>query len=359
MEIILKTPNPYKGGLIGIAGQTFLLFLLSSLSISLILTGSLSAGIHKDVGTTGFSFLKLGVGARSVAMGGAATALADDPSAMYYNPAATIKLEDRQFLAGYHNYVLDIQSGFVAGTMPFWGDKSIGAFIDYMNYGDFTRTNSAGVVDPDDGEFSGGDFLLGINFSTPIPPFPALSAGINAKFMTEMADGYSSEAFAFDLGLYYEFRDSATTAGLAVTNLGWVLSGFSSGSEGEVKDDLPMALRLGVSHSLKELPLIAAIDGVYPNDNNPYINAGLEMYYFQPLYLRLGYSSFGENYKTESGGNALGGFSFGFGLDYREFQFSYGFVPYLDLGTSHRITVKWGIGNAASNSDNPGDMSDY
>lgn len=293
-----------------------------------------TGGIHKKAGTTGFPFLKLGVGARAVAMGGAFTAMADDPTTIYYNPAGTMNLEVRQFLAGYHNYILDIQSGFVAVTIPFTEGKSVGFFIDYLNFGDFTETNEHGEPT---GEFSGGDFLLGANFSTRL--YQELIAGINVKFMSETAAGYSAEALAADFGLYYKFRDTLTTVGFTVSNLGFVLSGFSSGSAGEHKDDLPFSIRAGVAHSLRELPVVAALDAVLPNDNDPYLNIGMEMYELEPLYLRLGYSTFGENYKTGSNDSALGGFSFGFGLDHKNYHIAYGFTPYLDLGTSHRVTV--------------------
>ena len=285
--------------------------------------------INKRAGTTGFSFLKLGVGAKAVAMGGAFAAVADDPTAIYYNPAGTVRLEGRQLLAEYHNYVLDIQSGFVAYTAPLMDKYGFGAFIDYLNFGDFVRTNSSGQ---EMGEFSGGDFLFGLNFSTRITP--ALAAGVNVKYIHETADTYGSDALAADLGLHMKFGDSLTTAGLTFYNLGTVISGYS-----DHKDKLPMGVRGGVSHSLRELPLVIAIDGVMPNDNDPYINVGAEFYKFEPLYLRLGYSLFGENYKTGTDSNGLAGMSAGFGLSIKQYHISYAFMPYLDLGSSHRITI--------------------
>jgi hypothetical protein len=308
------------------------------LGVFFLAAPGISGSINKGAGTTGFPFLKLGVGAKAVAMGGAFTAVADDPAALYYNPAGTINMENKRFLADYHNYVLDIQSGFLAATMPVMEKRRLGLFIDYLNFGDFIETDEFGNIT---GDFSGGDFLIGANFASPV--YQSLTAGVNVKFISESAAGYSAEAFAADIGFYYRFGDSLTSVGMAVHNLGFVASGFSSGSNDEHKDDLPLNVRAGVAHSLRELPLLAALDLVFPNDNDIYINAGLEMYELQPLYLRLGYSSFGENYKTESNDSFFGGFSFGFGLDYKDFHIAYAFVPYLDLGTSHRVTITGGI----------------
>jgi hypothetical protein len=296
---------------------------------------STSKDINKNAGTTGFAFLKMGVGAKAVAMGGAHTAVADDPSGIYYNPAGTIHLEGQQFLAGYHNYVLDIQSGFLAYTRPLAAIWRLGLFVDYLNYGSFVRTDINGV--PMGDEFSGGDFLIGANISRIITS--GLSSGINVKYMREHADGYTADAVAVDLGLMMKFGDSLTTAGLTAYNLGGVISGFSDDN----KDKLPMGFRGGVSHSLRELPLIIAMDGVLPNDNDPYLNFGVEFYKIDPLFLRLGYSFFGENYKTGSGSDGLGGFAFGFGMDVKKYHISYAFTPFLDLGSSHRVTFSGGF----------------
>jgi len=316
------------------------LTVIAALAIIGLLALPVSAkNISSRAGTTGFSFLKLGVGAKAVAMGGAFTAIADDPSAVYYNPSGTIHLKRRELLAGYHNYVLDIQSGFIAYSQPLLEKYSLGFFIDYLNFGDFTQTNINGERI---GEFSGSDFLIGTNFSTKI--IPELAAGINFKYMHEGISGVDiqgessnpgADAIAFDLGFHFKMPDSLTTFGFMAYNLGGIISGYSANH----KDKLPMGVRLGLSHSLRELPLRMALDGVLPNDNDPYFNIGTEFYKFEPLYLRLGYSLFGENYKTGSNSDGWGGISAGFGLDIRDYHFAYAFMPYLDLGSSHRVTI--------------------
>lgn len=309
--------------------------LISATVIGLVLIfGAVAAArdINDKAGTTAFSFLKLGVGSKAVAMGGAFTGLADDPTTLYYNPAGTASLPGRQFLAGYHNYVQDIQSGFVAHTRPLMDGIAGGIFVSYLNFGDFTRMDINGMPQ---GEFSGGDFLIGLNAAGEVTP--GLAIGGNVKYMHEAADSYGSDAVAADLGVLFKFPDSLTKAGLTLYNLGGVISGYT-----DRKDKLPMGARIGLSHSLRELPLAIALDGVFPNDNSPYVNAGLEFSKIEPLYLRLGYSLFGENYKTGSSSDGWAGCALGFGLDVKQYHISYAFVPYLDLGSSHRITVSGG-----------------
>lgn len=318
----MKKSTIITSGRAGIAALVMAFVLLAA-------GGAAAKDINDKAGTTGFSFLKLGVGAKAVAMGGAFTAVADDPSTIYYNPAGTFFLPRRQVLAGYHNYVLDIQSGFLAHTRPIIDKLGGGAFIDYLNFGDFTRTDINGIPS---GEFSGGDFLIGVNASMLVNP--GLAVGLNVKYMHESADGYGADAVAADIGILYRLPDSLTTVGLSAYNLGGVVSGFT-----DHKDKLPLGVRAGAAHSLRELPLVVALDGVLPNDNDPYVNVGAEFYKFEPLYLRAGYSLFGENFKTGSSSDGWGGFSAGFGLDIRDYHISYAFMPYLDLGSSHRVTI--------------------
>ena len=53
----------------------------------LILLGAISLSAQTENASTGLAFLKLGVGGRAIGMGEAYSALSDDASGMYYNPA--------------------------------------------------------------------------------------------------------------------------------------------------------------------------------------------------------------------------------------------------------------------------------
>ena len=98
----------------------FLCVLLTPISV-------MCGEIHSDAGTSAFPFLKINIGARAIAMGGAATGLADDESALYYNPAGIVSFEEKRWIGGYHNYFVDMQSGFVGMIFPL-NDKSSMAY---------------------------------------------------------------------------------------------------------------------------------------------------------------------------------------------------------------------------------------
>ncbi|MBU0567282.1 hypothetical protein KJ693_09645 [bacterium] len=61
----------------------------------------LAQAVSAEPGATGASFLKIGVGARALGMGGAFVGLADDASALYWNPAGTSQLNQKELFFAY------------------------------------------------------------------------------------------------------------------------------------------------------------------------------------------------------------------------------------------------------------------
>jgi hypothetical protein len=62
---------------------------------------------HLWVGLSGFQFLKIGQGARAVAMGDAYTAVADDINAIYWNPAGLTAVRGTAWTANYTKWLVD------------------------------------------------------------------------------------------------------------------------------------------------------------------------------------------------------------------------------------------------------------
>lgn len=312
------------------------------LIISTALTADLFAqNINANAGTSAFPFLKINVAARPVSMGGAFTGLADDESALYYNPAGIAGVERPRQILDYHNYVADMQSGFVGYIRPVGFEKAIGIYASYLSFGDFVKTDEQGN---DLGEFGGGDFMLGVTYA--MKRGIHWSFGASAKFIYEKIDEFSATGVAVDLGAKYSSglerissRDGGYSFGIMVQNLGAQLS-----SLGEEKDDLPLLVRAGVAGQPRGLPVLLALDGILPTDNDIVVAIGAEYVELEPFFLRLGWNSFGDNFRLEDSGEGdLAGFSIGAGFVIREFQISYAFSPAADLGDSHRITLTGGL----------------
>ncbi|KAA3632453.1 MAG: hypothetical protein DWP97_10960 [Calditrichaeota bacterium] len=288
------------------------------------------SAVSSNVGTSSFPFLKINISARAVAMGGAFTGLADDESALYYNPAGIASFEQKRYILGYHNYFYDMQNGFVGIIKPAGNSNVYGLYIGYLNYGTFTETeeNTGNVL----GDFSGGDLVFAFSFAH--KKSHQLSFGGTAKFIYEKIQDYSATGAAVDLGIKYISDRGKFGAGLTIQNLGAQLSAL-----GEEKDKLPTAIRGGVSYKPKGLFMTLVSDVVLPFDNDPYIALGTDYHKFKPLFLRLGWNSFGSNYRTAESEDSWAGLSFGAGFEFRNMQLSYSFSPEADLGESHRITI--------------------
>jgi hypothetical protein len=299
--------------------------------ILLLLTAPLW-GTNSNVGTTAYPFLKIGVGSRANAMGGAFVGLSDDESALHFNPAGLLQLKNRHFITYYNNYISDIQSGFVGYIHPHTEKVTLGLSINYFNYGKMEETDEQGNRL---GSFSASDLCFAFSYAKKIKP--KLDFGANFKFIleNESAQGHTSDALALDLGGFYQHTDERTRLGAVVQNLGFQLKGFTESH----KDPLPTVIKLGISHSLKEIPLLIVGDLSFPFDNDIFFSLGGELTYFQPLFLRVGWTSFGENYKTDSDKDKWAGLSLGFGVHWRKYKFDYAFSSYADLGGIHRITI--------------------
>ena len=63
-------------------------------------------------GTVGGDFLKIGVGERAVGMGGAFSSIADNATAIYWNPAGLSQLTKRELSGMKLDYLLDIDCIF-------------------------------------------------------------------------------------------------------------------------------------------------------------------------------------------------------------------------------------------------------
>ena len=66
----------------------------------------------------GLYFLKLGIGARACAMGEAFTAIADDGSASYWNPAGLTQLDRKEIVALHVNLFADTTYDFLSYVHP-------------------------------------------------------------------------------------------------------------------------------------------------------------------------------------------------------------------------------------------------
>lgn len=304
-----------------------------------IVPESLADSFNDKVGTRAFPFLKRPIGARPTALAGAFTGLADDESAIFYNPAGVATLKGRRAFFDYQNYIAGINAGMFGYIHPLSEVNSIAGYINYINYGNFVRTDLSGA---ELGEFGGSSMVFGALFSR--KHSEKVTTGVTLKLIYSKLDTYTATGGAIDLGMRYVIKDRIPgferrgygSIGLAVQNLGVMASAYTVDAE---KDPLPIIIRGGVAGQPRGIPVILSGDVILPTDNDIFFALGAEFSDIQYLSLRLGWNSFAENYKTDFENSPITGFTFGVGFEFKKFKLDYSLTPMNDLGESHRVTV--------------------
>jgi hypothetical protein len=313
------------------AGPAAALSLLLALCCSGILRAAGFDGNH--AGTSAAQFLKVASGARGVALGEAFSALADDASALDWNPAGLIRIKSRSLTLMHSPYLASTYTDFFsyaerAGEAGAWGVS-----FKYMNYGKITETDTSGV---ETGDFNPYEICANVGFATYITGFnkdpeERFVLGATGKLVrSELRASDSTVSSDIGILLPYLFENRFILAMSAQNIMGTL-------RYDKEEYPLPLMLRLGSVTRINDNFLVTA-DIVGPRDNAPYVAMGGE------LAAGLGR---GAGFALRAGGNTravgdLRGFhnlTFGGGLKLGRYSIDYSFSPFGDLGTAHRISA--------------------
>ncbi len=288
--------------------------------------------IDPSAGTTGFDFLKITPTAREAAMGGTSIASAQSPMAFWFSPARALSAESPRAHVGYLNYVAGIHIGSAAYSQPVGTDKGIGFGLVYLNAGTMKRTNEHGE---ELGTF--GVSFADLNLSGAMKFGEALAVGVGVQGLYGSIDTFFAMGLAGNVGATYQLPVSGLTAGLAVKNLGAQLKAFGASTD-------PMPIDFGLGLGYRPNPsLVLALDVHKPIDNQVCVRAGIEGGIADILILRAGYSSDGIDLKAGGGSDILAGLSTGLGVRYRGYELDYCFIPMVELGVAHRISLAFSL----------------
>jgi hypothetical protein len=289
-------------------------------------------------GTTTAQFLELGAGARAAALGQAYTAVADEASAVYWNPAALTRVQGRSATLMHAAYVDSSFFDYAAYGQSLGKAGAFGAGLQYFSAGSLDQTDPTGT---DVGAFSPYDLALTASYAYMLHGFDFMSdlngfsVGLSGKYIQSRIVGLAATGAA-DLGLLSPaYLDGRLRAAFTLVNLGGKMK-FEQEAE-----PLPLALSAGSSFQITPRWLVA-LDARFPRDDRP--NAGLGTEYkvaaAGPWSLagRLGY-----NTQTVGSIDGLTGLSLGFGLGFGGASVDYAFVPMGGLGQAHRLSLTYGF----------------
>ncbi|HUT99792.1 MAG TPA: PorV/PorQ family protein [bacterium] len=292
-----------------------------------LLTAVAAMAAEEDAGTACFPFLRLGVGARSLALGEAFVADARDAEAAVLNPALLSKNRRHAVTFTHDEYLADLTFEFGAYAFPVAGGEagSIAVAARYISYGTLQGYDEYGVPTA---EFPAADLAAGVSYG--IELFQGFGAGATVNYIYSRIDDVNTSTVAFDLGLSYQPLN-ALRLGFTAANLGPDVKYVS------LESPLPVTLRLGAAGDVLDLPrhrVTLFADGVYPVYAKPYGAFGLEYTMFDLVSFRGGYRL----------GHDTATFSFGVGFQFALWEsvllnLDYAYADYGDLDATHLFTL--------------------
>ncbi|MFQ5709256.1 MAG: PorV/PorQ family protein [bacterium] len=311
-------------------------------------------------------FLLISPHARVAGMGEAFVGLADDVSAIYYNPAGLAFQQGKQFTSMYVKWLpqfnlSDLYYVFGAYRQSIEGLGTVAGDITFLNLGQQTRTNADGF---EEGTFNSSEWAITLSYATLLSK--TFGLGINFRFIrsnlsdrgagAELGSGKAS-AFAFDVGILKKnLIVNRLNFGLDISNVGPKISYIDDAQA----DPIPTNFRAGfayraVDQEFNKLTFVFDVNKLLVNrkddgtpdsvfkaffsswgNNDIILNLGGEYWYADLIALRAGYNH-------DPDGN-LKYLTFGAGLRYSIYQFDFSYITDKDSAVSNTIRFSLSVG---------------
>lgn len=261
-------------------------------------------------------------------MGGAYTALADDSSAVYWNPAGLAHLDKRELSVSHAELGLGTRENFLAYAHP-TQRGTFAAAATYLSHGTIDGRDAAGQptgrLQTWDAAFAGA-YSLKTRFT---------DLGASVKYIRSRIASSEAQGVAADLGA----RRALHGVGPGKLVLGAALRNMGPGLKYETqRNDLPLRLAGGVAYSFASGRTLAVDIETSPRKGGANAGFGGELNILEGVLVRLGYST--KNAAPDGAGfDFARGLTVGLGLDRAGFRFDYAAQAAGAQGAAHRFTL--------------------
>lgn len=274
------------------------------------------------------NFLKFGVGARAMGMGNSFVAIADDATAVYWNPAGLSQLQENQVFMSYANrFGAGVQDQSLGLALKWRKRINVGFAMARSSVGDIKHTTD-GVVDSRgrpliDGTFD--DAEVGLLFATGVQVHEIFSVGLTAKYMIH--DLYDKTATGMGIDIGWMFHPLNTLSfGLNAQNINRTRMKWTT--EQEHFDRIPANFKFGASADLLDSRMRVSADLNLPDFGSLGLNSGVEYSLTDYLVMR--------------GGMERAELATGATIQFERVHIDYAYRTQ-ELGDTHRFALSYGF----------------
>ena len=293
------------------------------------------------VGITTAEFLKIGVGARANAMAESFAAVADDASALFYNPAGITEFDKNQIAISHSTWFVGLQHDFIGGVYHLDKQNSVGISIISLQSDDMPVTTEFQPYGTG-AYFKYGDLAFAATYARKMTD--RFSFGVTVKYIDETLADLSMHGVLVDLGTYYWTGIGSTRFAVSVSNFGGQMapSGSVDLVDGTTVSTFqsfspPTIFRIGFAfepYQDKQNKLTASAQLNHPADNSENLAVGAEYSFDSMFFLRGGYKINVEEQSYSAGAGVRADMKFAL------VSFDYAFTPYQRLGDVHRFSLE-------------------
>jgi tetratricopeptide (TPR) repeat protein len=262
--------------------------------------------------------------ARPAALGSAFVGIADDDSALFINPAGLAFLRQGELSLNSDFWLAGTFQETILTAIPTAHLGGFGFAGHYLDYGTFEGRDESGSLT---NNYSADQIGVDMGWGFKILKNFSVGFGLSGLQSTLAGAGYTQMTSNF--GILWRVGEDVRL-GASYLNMGLI------GTEGTSE----VAFNLGASYKIfmdKANQLLAALAGTMEPNADQYFQAGLEYVFQRRLFLRAGFQQSLEDNSIDG----LTGFTAGVGFHLSGLSVDYAYLPYGDLGNSHRINLSY------------------
>lgn len=280
----------------------------------------------QSAGGSGLSFLKIGSGARNIALGDNGTIFANDATAIFYSPANLSRNNNSEISFTHNEWIQGVRTEMLAAKFSLFG-LNMGFGVNSTRIGEIeVRERPGEALSTFTADFIAISLGAGFKISEKV------SAGVVLKYLYEGMFYEDAAGYAVDLSGRYTINDALFLTA-AIRNLG------AMNELKTIATKLPTDFRVGAGYNFampkNKLNFSTGLEvQKFLSTDDIHFNAGIEAVYDGLLAVRLGYQSL---YEAK-------GLTTGIGIYWNSLAFDYALTPFgQDLGLGHTFSVKLGL----------------